>query len=245
MNVKRATYGRLVDDVIKHVEQEIAKGTYKVGEKLPQPQLLQESLGVSRGTLREALRVLEQMGLIELKPGVGGGAFVCPISLEPTTQSLALLIRHRKVSLAHLAEFRVENESVMVSLAAEKATPEDIQKLKKLLDKSEHYFNKGFFPWSDFDKIDEEFHMILADIVNNPLFKVTSKALHANLHKHLEKISWNEGFFIESYQVLQKIIQAIEDKDAALAYNITRKHVRRFYQFVIDYKLNNDDIIEF
>ena len=103
---RQARQSRIFEDVIDQIQEAILTGELSVGDKLPAERNLKEMFRTSRGTLREALRVLEQKGLITIKTGTNGGAIVkCPTT-DQITESLTLLLRYEKVSLRDLAEFR-------------------------------------------------------------------------------------------------------------------------------------------
>ena len=88
-----------------------------------------EMFQTSRGTLREALRILEQKSLIEIRLGVNGGAYVKDANGELMAENLAMLIRSQTISLSHLAEFREGIEGSVAGLAAQRASAGDIKKL--------------------------------------------------------------------------------------------------------------------
>ena len=73
---KRQKAVNLVDSLVDQLEKAICAGKFKPGEKLPSSSTLEKALGASRGTLREAIRVLQQKGLVESRVGVKGGVFV-------------------------------------------------------------------------------------------------------------------------------------------------------------------------
>jgi DNA-binding FadR family transcriptional regulator len=130
---KKAKQNRVFDDVVDQVEGAIIAGRLHEGAKLPPERSLQEIFGVSRGTLREALRVLEHRGLLRIQTGTKGGAFVESLSTDQISDSLGLLIRYRKVSLKDLGEFREVVEGVVAALAVERANEEEIGYLKQPL----------------------------------------------------------------------------------------------------------------
>jgi GntR family transcriptional repressor for pyruvate dehydrogenase complex len=99
---KEAKQNRVFEDVIFQVQEAVLSGRLKAGERLPSERQLREVFGVSRGTLREALRALEQKGLVCIKTGVGGGAFICEMDTQQITESLDLLLRYQKISLKEL-----------------------------------------------------------------------------------------------------------------------------------------------
>ena len=96
---QKSNQHRVFQDLVNQIEGAILDGRLKVGDKLPPQRELVEMFQTSRASLREALRVLEQKGLIDIKLGVSGGAVIKAVDTEPVTESLALLIQHQKVSL--------------------------------------------------------------------------------------------------------------------------------------------------
>jgi len=92
---QEAKQNRIFQDVIVQIQEAILQGKLKAGDKLPPERELKEMFKTSRGTLREALRVLEQKGLIRIKTGVNGGAIVKPLTTHQVSESLALLIRYQ------------------------------------------------------------------------------------------------------------------------------------------------------
>jgi len=133
---REAAQNRIFQDVVNQIQDAIIDGRLKAGEVLPPERDLKEMFNTSRGTLREALRVLEERGLIEIRLGVNGGAIVKEVSAQQATRTLGRLIRCQMVSLNHLAEFREGIEGYVASLAAQRATAEDIQALRALLEQA-------------------------------------------------------------------------------------------------------------
>ncbi|MDO8944550.1 MAG: GntR family transcriptional regulator, partial [Desulfobacterales bacterium] len=127
---------KVFQDVVAQIEDAILAGRVKTGDMLPSERDLKDMFRISRGTLREALRVLEQKGLIEIKLGVGGGSLVKTVDGGQVSESLGLLIRSQKVSLNQLAEFREGVEGTVAALAAERRSPADVERLRGLLDRA-------------------------------------------------------------------------------------------------------------
>ena len=127
---------RIFRDVVDQIQDAIIDGRLKTGDKLPAERELKDLLKTSRSTLCEALRVLEQKGLIEIKLGVGGGSVVRSVTTDQVTESLDLLIRSQKISLAHLADFREGVEGEVVAIAARTASETDLRNLERLLKKA-------------------------------------------------------------------------------------------------------------
>jgi DNA-binding FadR family transcriptional regulator len=230
---RAAKQNRIFHDVVDQVQEAIIEGRLKAGDMLPPERELKEMLKTSRGTLREALRVLEEKGLIEIKLGVGGGPIVKSLGTEQISESLALLIRYQKVSLNHLAEFREGVEGNVAALAAERAKKIDIKKLKELLVEAKNQLEKGVSHWDDFVRIDEQMHTVLAKTAENPIYKSLVKVIHDNIHRYYERFLPREEHVLrENYQDLCDIVRAVEQKRATEARSLAQHHVRRFLYYL-------------
>ncbi len=96
---QKAKQNRVFQDVVDQIQTAILDGKIEVGAKLPPERELCESFQVSRGSLREALRILEQKSLIEMRLGGNGGAYVKDANSELMAENLAMLIRSHSISL--------------------------------------------------------------------------------------------------------------------------------------------------
>jgi DNA-binding FadR family transcriptional regulator len=224
---KKAKQNRVFQDVVEQVQDAILNGKLKPGTKLPPERELKDMFTTSRGTLREALRVLEQKGLIEIKLGVTGGAIVKRIDAEPTVESLALLIRSGGVSLEHLAEFRIKLEGSLVELAATRATKKDIKELESIYNQAKAFYEKN--DWENFLKTDEKAHTYMGTMTRNPVFQFVQKTIHANIHQYYrEYLHMNRKRTLENLTDFEKIIDAMKANDAKAASEIMMDHVKRF-----------------
>ena len=131
--LKPAKQKRIAEDIARQLEQAIINHRLKPGDKIQTEREMQKTFQSSRGTIREALGLLRQKGLIETRRGIQGGAYVKAIGVEHASEGLAFLIKYRKVSFQQLAEFREAVESLAASLSVERVTPKDIEELKFLL----------------------------------------------------------------------------------------------------------------
>jgi DNA-binding FadR family transcriptional regulator len=123
---------RSFDEVHEHLREAIFSGRIRPGERLPAERDLCEELGVGRPTLREALRSLESAGMIEVRPGKGGGSYAATPSESTVGDALAALVSLRGASLEDLAEFRVDFEGENAAWAARRADAADITALEAL-----------------------------------------------------------------------------------------------------------------
>lgn len=229
---RHARSNRVFEDVVDQIQEAILEGKIAIGEKLPAERELQTMFQTSRGTLREALRVLEQRGLIEIKRGVSGGAIVKKLSFDGISEGLALLIRSQKVSINHLVEFRKDLEGMVASLAAERATKQDIDALKSLLQEASTHLTTDEPEWEAFIQIDRKVHLELTRITGNPLYKLILQTVHDNSHRYYDNfLSRSAANRMEEYQNLCDIVQAVAEGDAERAALLARTHVFRFANY--------------
>ena len=230
---RNAKQSRIFQDVVDQIQGAILDGRIQPGDKLPSERDLGEMLGTSRGTLREALRVLEQKGLIEIKLGVGGGAIVKGPGGEQITESLAMLIQSQQISLHHLAEFREGVEGTVAGLAAQRATDEDIEHLRDLLQAAKTHWQAGVEQWPEFVRVDERLHMHLARIAGNPLYEFILKTVHANIHIYYDRfLPGGINELNENYHDLALLVEAVATGQKERAVDLARDHVRRFNRYM-------------
>lgn len=119
--------------VLEQLREAILSGRIRPGDRLPGERQLCESFGVGRPTLREALRSLEAIGMIEVRPGKGGGSYAVTPSESTVGDALSALLNLRGASLEDLAEFRVDFEGENAAWAARCADADDIAALRAIV----------------------------------------------------------------------------------------------------------------
>ncbi len=187
----------------------------------------------SRGTLREALRVLEQKGLITIKTGVSGGPIVRAVTTHQVSESLALLIRYQKVSLRDLAEFREGVEGIVAGLAAERANKKHVASLKRLLSQAKTHLDGGISHWDEFIRTDNRVHMALAHIAGNPVYESVLQTVHENIYRYYDRfLPKEEDIIRQNYQDLCAIVKAVEKGQSPKARLLAQEHVNRFNRFM-------------
>ena len=123
----------VVQQVVTNIQQYIQEEEIAVGSKLPTEMELCDKMGVGRGTIREAMRILQAKGIVEIRPG--RGAFLANAE-EPKREELSTWFTQNEVELKDVTEVRMAIEPLAVRLAIRRATPEDIQELKHIQEKA-------------------------------------------------------------------------------------------------------------
>ncbi len=171
MKYKAIKTGRLADSVSEQIKESIFQGAYQNGEKIPSEYELVGSFGVSRVIIREAIRNLEQSGLVEIRRGPKGGAFVKALDHLAASQVIKDLFRLAKGTVKEVMEVRLEIEPIVAALAAERATEEDLILLKQNID------NQPATPGRKTIESNIEFHRRLAKCSHNPFYEIVLNIL--------------------------------------------------------------------
>lgn len=128
---------RVFEEICDQIRGKLARGEYRPGDKLPSERDLAAELGVGRPAVREAIRTLENAGVLMLKKGLHGGAFVRDGSPETMTQSLHDLMSLGHISLAALMEARRVIIGSVLKLACERGTVEEFDAIEGIIDRIE------------------------------------------------------------------------------------------------------------
>ncbi len=226
---QKTSQNRIYQDLVEQIQEAILSRKLKPGDKLPSQRELSEMFQTSRASLREALRVLEDKGLIEMKLGIRGGAIVKEANTDRVSESLAFLIRCQRVSLSQLAEFRIVVEGFVAERACEVANKDDIKKLKKLFAEAQNLMETEPPTWKPYAQIDAEFHKTLARITGNPLFEATLQPIYENIHNYFyHHLPERNSLIRNNYEDLSKIVRAIEDGNSVEAKKVAMNHVAKF-----------------
>lgn len=232
---RAARQSRIFQDVVDQIQEAILTGEFQTGDMLPSEREMREIFHVSRGTLREALRVLEQKGLIEIRLGVSGGAMVKAAMAETLTESLGLMLRLRKISLDHLHEFREDIEGIVTAKAAQRAGGAEVENLQALVAEAGRHAAGGIAQWKAFLDVDKKFHQALARITGNPIYIFIHTMVHDNIQPYYDTfLPPDDRRLRENFQDLQDILEAVEKKDADRAGDLARKHIVRFSAYMRD-----------
>src|SRR5713101_5837043 len=126
---RRIRTQRAFEEIAGQIRGELVSRRLRAGDRLPAERALAEQFGVSRNTLREALRSLENAGLLRLQKGATGGAFVRESTGDAVITGLRDMFHLGAIQPEHLTEARVLIESIAVRTACDRATPQDVQAL--------------------------------------------------------------------------------------------------------------------
>lgn len=232
LNFKKPKSNRIFQHVVDEIQAAILDGRLRPGDQLPSEMKLKDLFATSRGTIREALRVLEQKGLIVIKVGVAGGAMVRTPDANQVTECLQLLVKSEQVTLNHLLEFRQEVEAVVAELATHRACPEDIEELTELLRKARQLLGRAEAHGDQLLSLDTQIHIAIAKIANNPVFLAVLRMVHENILNSYDWLALKSSYSLHSnFKDMEMLVDAIRKGDKKLARHLAQEHVRKCHQY--------------
>jgi GntR family transcriptional regulator, transcriptional repressor for pyruvate dehydrogenase complex len=214
---------RVSDQAYEQIRDLIFRGQLKPGEQVMSERELAQALGVSRPTVREAIKQLVTMGLLEHRQGQG--TFVRSIEEQRGLNPLAAMIEGHNPTLEELLEVRMGLEGQAVSLAAQRATPEDLQILEKALTHMLAENQAGRLGIEE----DVSFHMAIAFATKNPvqvhIMKTFYDLLHYGIKENLHFLYEDPANLDAIGQQHTEIFQGIKDHDREAAYTAMIRHI--------------------
>lgn len=220
---------RAFEEVAEQIREQLSLGLLKPGDRLPPERELAERFGLSRNTVREALRALEMSGLLELRKGATGGAFVREGQSDAVISGFNDLYRLGYILADDLAEARLVVGTEIARLACQRATEEELSALDANLDASDLAATQG----DDAERlrVNLNFHALLARAARNPVLIILIDALN-DIHQRLLRVMVPA----ENTRIVaarRKIVQYLRDKDEDEAVRELREHLialRKYYK---------------
>ncbi|WP_163648517.1 transcriptional regulator NanR [Modicisalibacter sp. 'Wilcox'] len=216
----------LSEQVAEQLEKDILEGRLKADDQLPAERELMEQFGVGRPAVREALFYLQRLGLIAINSGTRARV------IRPTAE--AVMARLSGVTRQLLAqsegqqyfqEARAMFEISMARYAAQHASAEDIDSLRRALDENRAALDDD----TRFKRSDNDFHGVLAAIARNPIFTAVHEALSEWLDDRRAHVLQREGEDHAALQAHIDIVEAIASGDPDAAEAAMRRHLDRHY----------------
>jgi DNA-binding FadR family transcriptional regulator len=214
---------RIHEPVAEQIRQAIFSGLIGPGHKLPSEREMAESFHTSRVALREALRALEKEGLISVKRGAGGGAFVANFdnALHALAESLNTVVRLGSAKSANLTEIRSILEPEIARLATVRATPEDIGAIEAVVIAQERELEGGELS----RKLDMDFHRCVAEAAHNPVMNIVVNAVNESIREPILRSKRTEEMRKHVVTYHRNIFEALRAGNAELAKRVMVEHI--------------------
>jgi GntR family transcriptional repressor for pyruvate dehydrogenase complex len=210
---------RAYEEIVRQIQALVAQGQLKPGDRLMTERELAEQFGVSRVTVRQAMSVLQAMGLIESK--VGNGTFARSGQV-PTVTVLASVLNPSRSSLLEQLELRRLIEPEVARLAATRATPGHLRDMARFIEAQERRLEEG----RPFVEEDSAFHMAIARSAGNHLLVRMMESIHELLRESREHSLRTRAGMARSLEGHRRVIDAVRRGDASGAQRAMLRHVR-------------------
>ncbi|GAG85318.1 unnamed protein product, partial [marine sediment metagenome] len=214
----------LTKSIIDQFELLISQGTLKPGERLPSETKLAEELSVSRPALREALRALELVGVIQKKSGDG-----TYISEDIVSEPVRFMFLMRKSETHKLFEARKVLETGLAGIAADKRSDEDIERMQVALNEMKRFLHSSK---KKFLKGDMAFHLAIIEATHNEILRGLSIPLNELLWEGRAGKSHTPEVSVKSIEYHEGLLKAIEKRDSTLASKIMLEHLNYVEKFL-------------
>jgi DNA-binding FadR family transcriptional regulator len=215
---------RMSEAIVEQIRALIRSERLRPGDRLPSERDLGERMGVSRVTVREALRVLEAGGLVEIRVGAKGGAFVTAPSSAKIGTGLADLISLSPLTALEVTEARQVFEIGMLPLVVERATDEDVAELRAMVKEHQAALRAGEYSMP----LSAAFHIRLAACTHNTAIEMLVRSFHGPLLMSLREAQVSAPLMGHRGTVEHRdLVEAVAARDVPRAEEIMRTHLRR------------------
>ena len=176
--------GRASEEVALQIEAAIIDGRLSPGERLPSEREMQSQFGTGRGVIREAIKILKQKGLLEVKKGAKGGAYIRQMDVNNVSESLALFLKQHPVVPEKLIEFRETLDRTITQLAIAHANQTEKDELVKEALRLEAMLQEDDPDFIASSELDRQLNIMLASMARNPLFEWVMHAIQMGFNSH-------------------------------------------------------------
>ncbi len=210
----------VANQIVEQVREALFAGKFQTGDLIGSEKDLARQFDVSRITVRDALRTLETMGIVEIRVGAGGGARIAEGNLDHFSDALAIQFKLAGVTEHEILDVQVAIESTAAEFAALNRSKEHIEELQELLDEAEAVLDDP----AEFTKSGQRFHLAIVEASGN-------RALVAQF-KALRHVIWPQGakrakreIAAHTFKVHQKLFAMIEEGDSDSARKLMVAHL--------------------
>jgi GntR family transcriptional repressor for pyruvate dehydrogenase complex len=221
------------EEIALQIEEAIISKQYKPNDRLPPERELAVQFNAGRGAVREALRRLEGLGFIRVKPGREGGIFVNELNSSGMTKTLLDLVRIGDIDLKEITMVRILIETKVLELCIDSITDDGIEALEQNVSVCEELINRQK-PVSDKH---QNFHILVASFCKNRLLEHFLGAIIAICDTYIK--SYSTGSLLPPSSHIQEhkaILNALKDKDKLKARKALLQHLSSVDKILREYR---------
>ena len=210
---------RIPEEIVGQIRDLVRAGVLSPGDKLPPERDLAQQFGVSRASVREAMRLLDTRGLVIIRPGAG--TYITEDTVEAVAQALSSLMNGRPSPAGDAFEMRLLLEPRVASLAAKRAGDEDIERMKAVLDSQGADIAAG----GTGAEFDSEFHFSIATATKNSALIAVTQAISDILSQSRRDSLLSPERSRLSLQSHRQILAAIQKRRPRKALQAMQEHI--------------------
>lgn len=221
---------RAFDEIIAQIREMIRSGDLTSGDRLPSERALAEQFAVSRNTVREAFRMLEIAGLITLRRGATGGAFIAEADTGRVATSLRDMMDLSLFSLTDLTEARAWIESIVVEVACERATDQMLDALEANIADAARLSREG--RTTEKAIVNIKFHNLLAEATGNPVLVAFMQSLMEVMTDLVMKLGTPQSDQV--FRSRRKLVKHLRARDADSAVKEMQSYLHRTHMWWVN-----------
>ena len=219
----RVKVRRTFEVIVDLIKDRIFSGEYRPGDRLPAEREAAERLGVGRPAVREAYRALEMVGIVQIRKGKQGGAFIVERDRRTVTETLSDLIRLREVRISELTEARMVLETRVAELAMHRVGAEEIARLRACIDAAVERSKLGITATAE----NVRFHVLLGEMSGNRVLSLMLASTLDLLQIVIGAISAGPEVSLANAQEHYDIVEALRTGSAERLRPILEDHIRK------------------
>lgn len=218
----------LYEGVIEYLQRQIINGELKPGDRLPSQDVFARQLGVSRVTLREALKALNSLGLVTIKQG--GGTFINPVNRDFLFKPMLPLILMNE-NVMEIIEARIYVELGTVQLCSQNRSQEDMKEMARTLEEMEKSLNQK--DTALFTSSDLQFHLLIGKSSGNTILAKFLELIQDILYRQQELFNAVAKIRRQSFVDHQEILSHIQTQDLEGARQAMLHHLIKIRDFAL------------
>lgn len=221
---------RLYQRIVQQIDDAVAAGHLKPGQRLPSERDLVTQFGASRSTVREALRVLESNGVVRSRPGDPNGPEILPFSPNGLAKQMTRLVQVEELSIAELVSFRMILDGSASMLAARLRSEDELADMDGTVSVMQAAIDVGYV---EFSEADVGFHDAVARASRNALIQVCNQVVRgvvlSLISSKVTQSRNSKALMRRSLEHHREVLEAIRQQDGTGAARISRRNLYDYY----------------
>jgi DNA-binding FadR family transcriptional regulator len=225
---KRLRSEKFSQEVANQIKESIFDETYASGDKLPNESDMAAMFGVSKVTVRQAIRILESSGILYTKQGVEGGIFVAEADTTAVSSYLSDMLKLKRVNQSDLSMTRMIFEPDVAALVARVWQDKDLEEIYENLQQAKIALDRGDLKRSRLFNL--SFHRFIYALTRNPVIIFTLNSVIDVLEENVLKIKLGKDFVYDEIVAHEAIIEKISLREPEESRDEMHRHIKKVHE---------------